>query len=211
MSFTDINHFSISLSFSYLNITVPHPFCQLYSLHDERHSAEVALLDVLGRRLYTTAYDKTSRSSSLYWTVLDLSAAFDTVKHETWKTWPSLPTEFSVRGTPPMTLSGHLEDMTQFVSHQQPALTSTSHNLPAIQREFNACQAPRSLYPSIFNRFPVIQASSLKLRHFNTFLHILASPVYSPGTIAVNVTRSERGFNVCKTPCCIYPSIFNRF
>ena len=33
--------------------------------------------------------------------------------------------------------------------------------------------------------------------------HILASPVYAPGTIAVNVTRLERGFNVCKTPRCI--------
>jgi len=33
--------------------------------------------------------------------------------------------------------------------------------------------------------------------------------VYAPGTIAVNVTRLERGFNACKTPRCIYPSIFN--
>jgi len=31
------------------------------------------------------------------------------------------------------------------------------------------------------------------------------------GTIVVNVTRLERGFNACKTPRCIYPSIFNRF
>ena len=56
------------------------------------------------------------------------------------------------------------------------------------------------LYPSIFNRFPVIQARSLKIRHFSTFLHILASPVYAPGIIAVNVTRLEGGFNACKTP-----------
>ena len=57
-----------------------------------------------------------------------------------------------------------------------------------IEREFNGGQTPRSMYPSIFNRFPVIQASSLKVRHFSTFLHILASPEYAPGTIAVNVT-----------------------
>jgi len=43
------------------------------------------------------------------------------------------------------------------------------------------------------------------------FYHILFSPGYAPGTIAVNVTRLERGFNACKTPRCIYPSIFNRF
>jgi len=36
-------------------------------------------------------------------------------------------------------------------------------------------------------------------------------PGYAPGTIAVNVTRLEKGFNACKTPRCIYPSIFNRF
>ena len=38
---------------------------------------------------------------------------------------------------------------------------------------------------------------------FAHFLHILASPGYAPGTIAVNVTRFERGYNACKTPRCI--------
>jgi len=38
-----------------------------------------------------------------------------------------------------------------------------------IEIGFNACQTPRSMYPSIFNRFPVIQAVSLKVRHFSTF------------------------------------------
>ena len=63
-------------------------------------------------------------------------------------------------------------------------------NVTWIKREFNACQTPRSMYPYIFNRFPVIQLSrNLKIRHFSNFLHILASPGYAPGTIAVNVTR----------------------
>jgi len=61
-----------------------------------------------------------------------------------------------------------------------------------------------SLYP-IFNRFPVIQAGSLKVRHFSTFLHILASPVYAPGTIAANFTWIERQFNACQTPHSMYP------
>ena len=43
------------------------------------------------------------------------------------------------------------------------------------------------------------------------FNHILLSPGYAPGTIAVNVTLLERGFNACKTPRCIYPSFFNGF
>ena len=40
--------------------------------------------------------------------------------------------------------------------------------------------------------------------------HILASPGYAPGTIAVNVTWMERGFNTGQTHRSIYPSIFNR-
>jgi len=71
-------------------------------------------------------------------------------------------------------------------------------------------QTHRSMYPSIFNRFPVIQPVSSKVRHFSTFLHILASPGYDPGTIAINVTWMERGFNAGQTHSSIYPSIFNR-
>jgi len=60
-------------------------------------------------------------------------------------------------------------------------------NVTWMKRGFNACQTLRSMYPSIFNRFPVIQPVSSKVRHFSTFLHILASLGYAPGTIAVNV------------------------
>jgi len=41
-------------------------------------------------------------------------------------------------------------------------------------------------------------------------MHILASPEYAHGTIAVNVTWIERGFNAGQTHSSIYPSIFNR-
>ena len=62
-------------------------------------------------------------------------------------------------------------------------------NVTWMKRGFNVCQMHRRMYPSIFNRFPVIQPVSSKVRHFSTFfLHILASPVYAPGTITVNVT-----------------------
>ena len=61
---------------------------------------------------------------------------------------------------------------------------------------------------SFFNRFPAIQHVHVQtFAIFAPFLHILASL----GTIAVNVIRLERGFNACKTPRCIYPSIFNYF
>ena len=35
-------------------------------------------------------------------------------------------------------------------------------------------------------------------------------PWVAPGTIAVNVTWMERGFNACQTHRSMYPSIFNR-
>jgi len=63
-------------------------------------------------------------------------------------------------------------------------------NVTWMERGFNACQTHCSMYPSIFNRFSVIKPVSLKVRYFSTFfLHILASPRYAPGTIAINVTR----------------------
>jgi len=71
------------------------------------------------------------------------------------------------------------------------------------ERGFNAGPSLRSMCPSIFNRFPVIQPVSSKVRHFSTFFGHLASPGYAPGTIAINVTRLERGFNACKMPRCI--------
>jgi len=42
------------------------------------------------------------------------------------------------------------------------------------------------------------------------FYHILLSPGYVPGTVAVNVTWMERGFNADQTHRSIYPSIFSR-
>jgi len=65
-------------------------------------------------------------------------------------------------------------------------------NVTWVKRKFNACQMHRNMYPSIFNHFPVIQPVSSKVRHFSTFLHILAYPGYAPGKIAVNVTWMER-------------------
>ena len=47
-------------------------------------------------------------------------------------------------------------------------------------------------------------------RNVRQFLHILASPGYAPGTIAVNVTWMARGFNAGQTHRRIYSSIFNR-
>jgi len=84
-------------------------------------------------------------------------------------------------------------------------------NVTWMERGCNACQSHRSMYPSIVNRFLIIQPVSSKVLHFtfSTFLHILASPGYSPGTIAVNFTWMKRKFNAGQTHRSIYPSVFN--
>jgi len=42
-------------------------------------------------------------------------------------------------------------------------------NVTGVKRGFNACQTYRSMCPSIFNRFPLIQPVSSKVRHFCIF------------------------------------------
>ena len=46
-----------------------------------------------------------------------------------------------------------------------------------LERGFNACKTPYCKYPFIFNHFPVIQAGSLKIRHFSTFWAPLCTPL----------------------------------
>jgi len=53
-------------------------------------------------------------------------------------------------------------------------------NVTRLEREFNACKTPRCIYPSIFNRFPVIQAWSSKVRHFSTFFAHFGLPCVRP-------------------------------
>jgi len=66
-----------------------------------------------------------------------------------------------------------------------------------MKRGFNAWQTHCSMYPSIFNRFPVIQPLSSKVRHYSTFLHIFASLGYAPGTITV------KNGTECHVLCCV--------
>ena len=53
-------------------------------------------------------------------------------------------------------------------------------NVTQLERGFNACKTSRRKYPSIFNRFPVIQAWSLKVRHFSTFFAHFGLPCVRP-------------------------------
>ena len=76
-----------------------------------------------------------------------------------------------------------------------------------IEREFNACQTPRSMYPSIFNRFSVIQAVSLKVRNFSTFFAHFGLPWDNRGKCYMDGKRIQ----CLSMHRSMYPSIFNRF
>jgi len=47
-------------------------------------------------------------------------------------------------------------------------------------RVFPPVSTHRSMYPSLFNRFPVIQPVSSKVRHFSTFFCIFWPPLGTP-------------------------------
>ena len=49
------------------------------------------------------------------------------------------------------------------------AFATIAVNVTWMKRGFNSCKMHRSTYPSIFNRFPVIQPVNSKVRHFSTF------------------------------------------
>jgi len=62
----------------------------------------------------------------------------------------------------------------------RPSHGTIAVNVTWIDREFNARQTPHSMYPSIFNRFPVIQHGSSNVRHFSTFFAHFGLPWSRP-------------------------------
>jgi len=82
----------------------------------------------------------------------------------------------------------------------------------SMERQFNACQTPRSMYLSIFNSFRVIRCLSQCISpKIAIFYHIFVSPADAPGAITLNVAWIEREFDAYKLPLCMCPSNYNRF
>jgi len=81
-----------------------------------------------------------------------------------------------------------------------------------MERQFNACQTPRSMYLSIFNSFRIIRCLSQCVSpKIAIFYHIFVSPGDAPGAITLSVARMEREFDAYKLFCCMCPSNYNRF
>jgi len=75
-----------------------------------------------------------------------------------------------------------------------------------MEREFNAYKVSRSMYPSIFNNFPVIRTASAKNRHFHvpppTFLFPLETNSMLTNCLAacahLTITISEIQRDICE-------------
>jgi len=80
-----------------------------------------------------------------------------------------------------------------------------------MERQFNACQTPRSMYLSIYNSFRVIrcltQCVSPKIAIFTRFWFPLETPLGQ----SRKALHKWRQFSACQTPRNMYLSIFNSF
>jgi len=74
-----------------------------------------------------------------------------------------------------------------------------------MERQFNACQTPRSMFPSY------TMLKSMRKSKNRYFYHILVSRGDAPGAITLNVIWMEREFDAYKLSCCMCPSNYNRF
>jgi len=92
-----------------------------------------------------------------------------------------------------------------FVSSGDAPATITQY-VAWMERQFNACQTPRSMYLSIFDSFRVIQCVSPKIAIFTTFLF---PPGDAPEAITLNVVWMEREFDAYKFSRCMCPSTYN--
>ena len=82
-----------------------------------------------------------------------------------------------------------------------------------MERQFNACQTPRSMYLSIFNSFRVIRCMLKSRRKSKNryFYHIFVSPGDATGAITLNIVLMQREFDAYKLYRCMCPSNYNSF
>jgi len=93
-----------------------------------------------------------------------------------------------------------------FVSPGDAPATITQY-VAWMERQFNACQTPRSMYLSIFNSIRVLRClSKCASPKIAIFYHIFVCPGDAPGAITLNVVWMERDFDAYKLPRCMCPS-----
>jgi len=78
-----------------------------------------------------------------------------------------------------------------------------------MERQFNACQTPRSMYLSILQSYTMLK--SMRKSKNRYFYHIFVSPGDTLGAITLNVVWMEREFYAYKLSRCMCPSNYNCF
>ena len=88
------------------------------------------------------------------------------------------------------------------------ALVAITQNVAWMERQFNACQTPRSMYPSIFNTFPVIRTASAKNRRFHVPQPTFVFPLETPLRLSRNLLHGWKDNSMLAKPlaACTYLS-----
>jgi len=77
-----------------------------------------------------------------------------------------------------------------------------------MERQFNSCQTTRSMYPSIFNSFPVIRTASAKNRRFHVLQPTFLFPMEMPLRLSPNMFHGWKDNSMLAKPlaACTYLS-----
>ena len=88
------------------------------------------------------------------------------------------------------------------------APVAITQNVAWMKRQFSACQTPRSMYPSIFNSFPVIRTASAKNRRFHVPQPTFLFPLEKPLRISRNILHEWKDNSMLATrlTACTYLS-----
>jgi len=72
------------------------------------------------------------------------------------------------------------------------------------ERQFNACQTPHSIYPSIVNSFPVIRTASAKNRRFHILQPTFLFPLQTPLRLSLNMLYGWKDNSMLAKPLAAY-------
>jgi len=73
-----------------------------------------------------------------------------------------------------------------------------------MERQFDACQTHRSMYPSIFNSFPVIRTANVKNRHFHVPQPTFLFPLKTPLRLSRNMLHGWKDNSMLAKPLAAY-------
>jgi len=88
------------------------------------------------------------------------------------------------------------------------APVAITQNVASMKRQFSACQTPPSMYPSIFNSFPVFRTASAKNHRFHVPQPTFLFPLETPLRLSRNMLHGWKDNSMLSKPlaACTYLS-----